>query len=583
MTDNTAPPLSISPLPAVQPRQAVSQLPPYHAPQEGRLGLTRLDFNENTHGLPVNLTDADWTAYPEYQTLTHSLAQFWGLYTDQVLLTNGSDEALFLVPFTFLSAGQVALVSQPTFQMIPHYLALCGATLHTIPVLPETFALDVAAWDVALAVHSPRLVILPSPDNPTGTSVPLDAWTRWLTRYPETLFVLDQAYGEYEPHADAALALIDQHPNLLITRTFSKAWGLAGLRLGVLLGQAALIQWLANVRSPFSVNQAAVRAVQALLPHAPQVIDAARATVTRKHQLMAQLASRGIAVHPAAGNFMLLKLGLDAAMFCQFMAAHGVLLRNRSSLLWGMVRLSVGTQAECDRFLALTDVYRDTTVLMFDLDDTLVDTSQSFDTVVMEMVAHFSGHPLSREQLYALRAEGGFNDDWVATAELLRRRGITHISADTITQTGSQWYLQRASQTEQLMLPLADLQALKGRFPKLAIATGRYRKEYAEVWANRLNAVFDTVVCVDDDPSYLSKPHPATLQAAVAQTGCQRGFYLGNAVDDMRAAQAAGLIPVGVQKTLTCLQLAEAGAHYILDDITDWPNMLPVANYKTAG
>ena len=582
MIDQTQEPavLNLPDVCPLQPRQGVSQLPPYHAPLEGRLGLTRLDFNENTQGLPINLDAADWTAYPEYQTLTAQLAEFWQLQPDQILLTNGSDEALFLVPFTFVSAGQVAMISQPTFQMIPHYLGLCGATVHAIPVLPNSFALDIAAWDAALGEQPPRLVVLPSPDNPTGTLVPMDVWERWLKTYPQTLFVLDQAYGEYEPDADAALKLIDQYPNLMITRTFSKAWGLAGLRLGVLLGQASVIRWLAGVRSPFSVNQAAIQAVQALLPQSKRVRQAAQDTVARKEWLINQLAERGIAVHAAAGNFMLLKLGLDAALFCRFMAEHGVLLRDRSSLLWGMVRLSVGTQAECDRFLQLTDEYRQTTVVMFDLDDTLVDTSQSFDTVVMDMVAHFTGQPLTREQLYALRAEGGFNDDWVATAELLRRRGVNHITAEIIAQTGSDWYLQRAAEAEQLMLPVAHLQALKRRFPRLAIATGRYRQEYAAVWADRLDPLFDCVVCVDDASTHQSKPHPSTLQAALVQTGCQRGFYIGNAVDDMRAALATDLLPIGVQKTLTCPQLVEAGAHHVLADITQWPSILPVANFN---
>jgi histidinol-phosphate aminotransferase len=558
------------------PRQAITSLPPYHAPQEGRQGQIRLDFNENTQGLPVSL-DNTWTTYPEYQQLTQSLETMWGLMPGQVLLTNGSDEALFLVPFTFLSPCQATLISDPTFQMIPHYMQLCGAVIHRIPVLPKTLQLDLPAWEAALTTLKPRLVVLPSPDNPTGATVPLTTWEQWVANHPNTLFVLDQAYGEYEDAADAVLPLLAQYPNMLVTRTFSKAWGLAGLRLGVLLGQPQLIQWLAGVRSPFSVNQAAVQAVQALLPQAGAVTSAAKATVARKHWLMAKLADRGMAVHPAGGNFMLLNLGLDAALFCDWMAKHGILLRNRSSLLWGMVRLSVGSQAECDAFLTALDAYRQATVIMFDLDDTLVDTSQSFDTVVMDMVQQFSGQLLTRDALYALRAEGGFNDDWVATAELLKRRGIHTVSLDAIAQVGSQLYLERAAQTEHLMVSEASLRQLKRRFPKLAIATGRYRQEYAAVWQTRLDGLFNAVVCVNDAPDLLSKPHPSSLLAAMQHVGASQGVYIGNAVDDIKAAMAAELLPVGVVKTLTAKQLTDAGAQYVLSHIDQWPDMLPVA------
>jgi histidinol-phosphate aminotransferase len=567
----------------ISPRLAVTTLPPYHAPSEGRASAIRLDFNEATTPVtatPIPLSPHALTLYPEYGELTQQLAQFYGLNPDQLLLTNGSDEALFLIPFTFISPGDTVLISQPTFGMIPHYLGLCQAHTVPVPVVPQTLALDEAAWTQALIMHTPKLVVLPSPDNPTGATVTMATWVKWLAANPHTLFVLDQAYGEYDPDTqNAVLPLVAQHANLLITRTFSKAWGLAGLRLGVVLGQPQLIQWLAQVRSPFSVNQAAVQAVQQLLPLAPQVLAMAQATMQRKHQLITQLNQRGVVVHVAGGNFMLLHLGLDATLFCQFMAQRGILLRDRSMVtqLAGMVRLSVGTATECEAFLAALDHYQQTTVLMFDLDDTLVDTSQSFDTVVMELVETYTGQPLTRQALYALRAEGGFNDDWTAIAALVSRHGATPPSYSAIAAAGTRLYLQRAHQTEQLMLPMAQLHALKQRFKHVAIATGRYRQEYDAVWADRLASVMAAVVCVDDDPTTQPKPAPHTLQRAMALTGCTQGLYVGNAVDDMRAATAAGLVPVGVVKTLPAEALQAAGAAIVLTDIMALSAQLPVA------
>jgi histidinol-phosphate aminotransferase len=519
-----------------------------------------------------------YNQYPEYAVATAAVAELWHCQPEQVLLTNGSDEALFIIPFTFLQPKDTVLISQPTFQMIPHYLHLCRAAIQAIPLQENTLALDILAWDNALNTLAPAMVVLPSPDNPSGAQIDPAIWQRWLSEHRDTQFVLDQAYAEYEPAADTAfLPLLHNNPNLLITRTFSKAWGLAALRLGVILGPADLIHWLQKVRSPFSVNAAAVDAVMALLPKAADIKAQALQACKRKQQLIQDLTQRGFVVHPAGGNFLLLHVGLDAELFTQHMAQHNVLVRDRSQVpgMWGYVRVSVGTEQECAAFLAAVENYQQNTVLMFDLDDTLIDTSMSFDTVVMELVERFSHAPLDRQALYALRSEGGFNDDWVAIHTLLNRRGITGISKETIAQAGTQLYLERAKQTEHLILPVEQLKRLKRRFPKLAIATGRYRQEYDRVWADTLNPIFTHVVCIDDDLNYVSKPDPSSLLAAMALTQTTQGVYVGNSIDDMRAALAANLLAVGVVKTMSQNQLQQAGACHVMTTIEDIMQVFP--------
>jgi histidinol-phosphate aminotransferase len=486
-----------------------------------------------------------------------------------VLLTNGSDEALFLAAWTFLRPGvDVALTSSPTFDMIGHYIRLCEARLVEVPVLPQCLNFDIVGLTQALATDHPKLLVLASPDNPTGATVSKKQLAAWLTQFPQTLFVLDEAYAEYvrgEETAHSVLSWVGQYPNLLVTRTFSKAWGLAGLRLGAMAGPASLLSLIRRVQSPFSVNAMAVEAVEQLfVQQGPQRVRAeAQAAMDRKDALMASLEARGYRVHAGAANFFLLFAGADAERLSQWCASHGVLVRNRSHLpgLQGAIRISVGREEENAALLTAVDAYRQHHAVLFDIDDTLVDTRDSFDVMVMRLMTHFSGSPISREALTQLRLEGGYNDDWDATIELLRRREIS-VTRPEVAEMGRAIYQEVAPDNEHLIIQLGLLGQLKKRY-RLAAVTGRHRPEYDPYWHETFRDFFEVVVCRDDYPHLPAKPAPHHLQQAMAALGIaqpRRCVYIGNSVDDMAAGRAAGMDAWAVRTTQPEASLRQAGA-----------------------
>jgi histidinol-phosphate aminotransferase len=552
----------------IPPRQAVKNLAPYHAPEEGRGQRIRLDFNENTQGAPAVLNNAGFGlscqalgTYPEYQAALQELAQYYRCDVTNIMLTNGSDEALSLLASTYIEPKQdKALISSPTFQMIPHYLTLAEADIMAVPVT-DTLEFDVDAMGEALKTGI-KLVMLPSPDNPTGAELPNSILEPWLKSYPETLFVIDEAYAEYAD--ETALSQLADNPNLVITRTFSKAWGLAGLRLGVVLAHSDIIQTLTRVRSPYNVNQLAVEALRQVLPLAQSVHAQATQTLARKQALHQNLANRGYHVHACGGNYLLLGLGVLAQDFAEFCAERGILIRYRGHLakLFGFNRISIGTEAENKALLdALNDFSRNTAWL-FDLDDTLVDTKESFPRVVQTLVEEFTGQALSLEAYYALKAKGGYNDDWDAAEALIQERGAS-VDKATLIARGGELYFQIANTVEHPLLPL-ELLAQWKTHTRLGIVTGRTRQEYERVWAERLAPYFDLVVCVDDNPSLKPKPSGEMLTHALEQLHAKHGVYVGNSVDDMQAAKAAGLSAIGIATTLTAEQLQEAGADLVL-------------------
>lgn len=553
----------------ILPRKSVVEAKRYVPPLEGRRGKVRLDFNENTAGfawaapgLPVDAV----AVYPEYDALHERVSEHLGLSPDRVLLTNGSGEAIFLAAFAFLEPGvDRALTSRPTFSLIPHFLRIVGSDLVEVDVTP-TLAFDTEALEAALA-ESPKIAVFASPDNPTGDELPPGLVLDWCARFPDTLFVLDEAYALYTE--TSLLPRAGGVENLVVLRTFSKAFGMAGLRLGVAAGPPDVLEAMARAKMPYSVNAAAAAVAPALLERAGEVRREARETMRRKASLLAGVAERGFATVPGHANFFLVRAGADASALAEFLADRGVLVRDRSSLhgLAGTFRVTVGTEAENAAFLAGLDAWRETHALIFDLDDTLVDTSRSYDVAVADLVRRRSDTPVEPGELARLRAGGGFNDDWDAAVELLRRRGVTADRAD-VERDGKSIYLGIARGAERLLVDPADLKRLAQRY-RLFIWTGRTRDEYAPVWGATLDPLFEKVVCRDDVPDLPPKPAPDALRALLAEQGLEGGWYVGNSVDDMQAAAGAGIDGLGVETTLEAQALRAAGAAATVRDPQD--------------
>ncbi|MGD9685151.1 MAG: aminotransferase class I/II-fold pyridoxal phosphate-dependent enzyme [Candidatus Obscuribacterales bacterium] len=562
----------------ILPKQAVLSVSAYSAPAEGRLGSIRLDFNESTSPIestyPEGLPAPFVSAYPEYGELLERLSGELGIAAESLMLTNGSDEAISLAANTFIEPGvDTALVSRPCFVMIPHCLMLAGASLDQVDVLPD-LEFDIEGLDRALA-RKPRLAIFATPDNPTGSVLSREQIRTWCREYPETLFVIDEAYGEFA--GESVLDLIGSFENLLVLKTFSKAWGMAGLRLGLIAGNPELLGYIRRVQLPYSVNSAAVFTALRLLEKKESVIDRVQETVALREQMVRDANEQGYVMRETRANFGLLGAGFLAGSICDFFKNSDILLRNRSSSIfgsaetapdpmWGYVRVSVGTASEMALYRKTLEEFGRSFAVLFDLDGTLVDTTESFDQTVAYLVSRYTGQELSLVELASLRLEGGFNDDWVAARELIRRRGVEAPLAE-VAREGVEYYLSIATDRETMLVDSAVLESLRRKYP-LYIVTGRTRAEYEPVWGERLDGLFDGVYCLDDVPGLAAKPSPDYLLAALTDSGASQGVYIGNSVDDMQAARAAGLFAFGIDpnmsKSTGAGALTEAGAQVVL-------------------
>ena len=337
----------------VQPRKAVLAMPEYHPPLAGRDAL-RLDFNENTlapsprvFARLQQLTAEGLTVYPEREPVERIVAQHHQIEPAQLILTNGVDEAIHLMAATFLDPGDEALICTPTFFMYDVNVAMMGATLIKVQA-DDTLAFPFERFLKAITPKT-KLIIVASPNNPTGATVSREHLLAIAAAAPHAVVMVDEAYFHF--HGDSVLADINEHPNLVVARTFSKAYGLANLRVGMLAAHPRLIKFLRKVSSPYNVNGIAL----AVLPEALADQDYLHWYITEIHQgrerIYAALRELGVRTWPSAANFVLMDIGPKHKQLVEAMRARGVLLRDRSTDPGcdGYVRITVGVADQVTR------------------------------------------------------------------------------------------------------------------------------------------------------------------------------------------------------------------------------------------
>lgn len=344
-------------------RQAILNRRTYEPPGEGRADKLRLDFNENTAGCSpkvqralAKLTPKLLSMYPEYERGTRRLARHFGVAYEELLLTNGGDDALRLFFDAFVDAGATAAIVEPTFPMYRYWGEVAGAQFEVQHYTNNMqFPLDAVLQSLAA---KPRVLFVCNPNNPTGTLIPTETIEKILQAATHTAVVLDEAYAEFS--GVTVIPLINQYPHLFVARTFSKAAGLAGLRLGAVIANADSLTHLRRATAPFPVNVAALAAAEAAVSDPKTMKLYVKNILRTRTWFEKELHKLHIQTWPSAGNFLLADFGpTGSAMCAQFQAEHGVLLRDRSKDIGaGLIRVSIGTQKEMERLLKLIQRYR---------------------------------------------------------------------------------------------------------------------------------------------------------------------------------------------------------------------------------
>jgi histidinol-phosphate aminotransferase len=329
-------------------RVVVKNLHAYRPPLAGRQGL-RLDFNESTIGCSprvlarLHSLDSETLArYPEREPVEGEVASFLGLDAAQVLLTNGVDEGIHLLCSTYLDPGDEAIIVVPTFAMYAIFAQAEDARL--IQVLSgDNFAFPLEELFLRISPRT-RLIAVANPNNPTGTAVACKVLLQVACAAPQAAVLVDEAYFEF--HGETILSHTVRPPNLFVARTFSKAYGLAGLRIGILAGDAGQMAMVRRVASPYNVNAVALAVLPEALRHREYVEHYVAEVQRGRGVLEQELRTLGLPYWPSRANFVLVRIGPAYAKFIQALRARGILVRDRNSDpgCKGCVRLTVGSE-----------------------------------------------------------------------------------------------------------------------------------------------------------------------------------------------------------------------------------------------
>jgi histidinol-phosphate aminotransferase len=343
----------------LNPRPAIRALPAYHPPLAGRDGL-RFDFNENTVGCSPRvlerlrrLTLEDLARYPERAPVEGKVADFLEIPPSDLLLTNGVDEAIHLLCGTYLEPGDEALIVVPTYSMYRIYIMAAGAKVIGVAAGKD---FQFPLGDV-LNHLSPRtrLIAIANPNNPTGTVASSKELLQIARSASEAAVLVDEAYFEF--YGQTLLPKRDDLTNLFVARTFSKVYGMAGLRVGVLVGGADQMRAVRLASSPYNVNAVALACLPVALSDQAYVARYVSEVREARSRLGRVFESAGIHFWPSQANFVLAQVASDklgAASFVEHMRRRGILVRDRSADpgCEGCVRITLGPREHADRLLA---------------------------------------------------------------------------------------------------------------------------------------------------------------------------------------------------------------------------------------
>lgn len=341
----------------LRPREAILKMTPYSPPTGAREGKLRLDFNENTIGcsprvaqfLKDRIETNRLATYPEYVEARQELAAFFRVDDDQMLLSNGTDEAIQVLINTYVEDEDDVIVLHPSYAMYRFYSEVAGASIREIEYRAGSLKFPID--ELLLSIQpTTKAILISNPNNPTGATVAIEGIEKILKRAPGSAVLIDEAY--YEFCGISALRYINEYPNLFVSRTFSKVYGMAGMRVGMLFSQAGNIEYLHKSQSPYSVNMLGALAARAAIQDGDYVTKYVTEVLAARELTYVGLEKLNIPYWDSQGNFVLMKLDDRAAEICGKLREAGILLRNRSHEIAGTVRVTVGTRDQMRQFLA---------------------------------------------------------------------------------------------------------------------------------------------------------------------------------------------------------------------------------------
>ncbi|GAB4296281.1 MAG: hypothetical protein Kow0090_11320 [Myxococcota bacterium] len=570
--------------PKIKPSPILERVTPYHPPRPFAPVSLKLDANEGSLPSPELLDEAlsingeALRKYPDASALEKEIASAFNLPQEKILVTAGADDAIERVLRALLTPEREIVIPVPTFEMFERYIGLADAKAVEIPWLDEKFPLE----EVIGAINEKTAILtIVSPNSPTGFVISDDELKKLSAAAPNAIILVDLAYTEFAN--DDLMDIATSLPNAVVLRSFSKALGLAGIRVGWVYAPQEVIGWLRAVGHPYAVSAPSIQIASAKLKRGKsEVVAFCERIKTERSELTRLLQKLGANPFPSQANFILARFK-DAGWLYDALVALGISVRifPENPYLENCARITLpGNETD---FLRLTQALKTIFApegLLFDLDNTLADVSESYRKAIIE-TARFFGVTVSKKAVSQAKAKGNSNNDWELTHRLVKAGGV-EVSISAVTEKFEELYQGTAKQkgfreSETLLVKPEFLAALAKRF-KLGVVTGRPRKD-AMLFLRKsgIDKVFSTVIALEDASPL--KPDPAPVKKALEFMKINSAWMVGDTPDDIISARNAMVLPLGVlslsdEHTSAADAMRRAGAARILKNLVELEELI---------
>lgn len=485
---------------------------------------------------------------PTYQTLLERIANYAGVDKNQVILKAGGDEIIDLIARTFIEIGDKAVIPEPTFSMFGISVNRRGGRVISIQ-RENDFSVDVRR--LIKKAKDSKLVFICNPNNPSGNMMDLDDIEE-IVGNVDGIVVVDEAYVEFS--GGSAVSLIGRYDNLIVIRTLSKAFGLAGARIGYGISSPILIREMEKLKMPYSLSTASFALGKAALSGKgiKEMRKKVKLIMREKKRMEKKLLSLGFFVYPSACNFMLIKPNLKPDILFKGLLKKGLVIRvfEKDESVDGCIRINARTRKENERLMKELRrvVLSNVDGIIFDVDGVLVDVSESYRKTIKEVAKRYK-KKINDRDIERLRSIG-FNNDWDITYALLK--GATVVSGKDrksrkyaeIKSLFQKIYLGRKGKPgfvkkEKLLIKKNTLKWLLANEIKLGVATSRPREEALMALGSLMPRFISkkAIVAQEDAPE---KPNPDSLILSKKRMSSDYPLYVGDSYADELASQRAG-------------------------------------------
>ena len=573
----------------IKPKKTLENVSSYQTDKYKIDWRLKLDSNENIYGISPIVTNAiksmdfsDVSLYPAYGKTIDKLSEKYNVKYENILLTNGCDEAINVIINAYLDKEDEILSYNPTFVMPQKYAEILGAKVNLIDY-DEKFIFKTNKIEKNISDKT-KIIYISTPNNPTGELVKASVVEVLVKKYPEILFLVDCTYINFS-YNSMFMDYVDlacKYDNVVVVKSFSKDFALAGLRFGFVVGAFDIINNLKKVISPYSVNVIALNCAIAVLNDEKTFEEIKEQNYAAKNALIEGLRKNNIWAYDSEANFVFCNFGDYCDFYYQKLKNHGVIVRNfpKNSKYASFLRITVPKIGGVKFILELLNK-KD--VLIMNLDGTVFDVSKSYIQAIIQTVEHFSNTRISVKEVMEIKNRGGLNCNVNTINELLRKYEknidiceIRNIYKDFLYKAVSG---ERLIDSEKLILSKDQLEQISKKYD-LVIFSGRTRDEI-NYSLNKFDIAnyFYYILSGDDLSADEQKPNSKGIAHILKHCPHNSIKSIGSSVDDIIAANCAEIDTIGVvspyaDNNAMVNNFRHLGVSYILNNIELLPSFL---------